>query len=104
MLSSITLALSNSYYWLILLGFQMLFLSPKNFFLELLTPNKVLNDLWHKVIKNFCFNTLKPTLGKITNYTIYYLFKLLGVDLIKENKSALSFLKDKLKKNNPKDR
>lgn len=104
LLSSITLALSDSYYWFILLGFQSLFLSPKNFFLELLTPNKVLNDLWHKVIKKFWYLTLKPILGKIINYSIYYLFKLLGVDLIMENKSALSFLKDKLKKNNPKDR
>lgn len=43
--------------------------------------------LWH--------DSTKPFLSAMVNYPIYYLFRLFGVDLRQENKSALEYVKNK---------
>jgi 4-hydroxybenzoate polyprenyltransferase len=59
-------------------------------------PNSIIKDFWHKVIKPFMCNVIKPLIGFLVNHGIYFLFKLAGVNLKKENKSAIAYLKEKL--------
>ena len=93
-LITLGLLLYLDYRWLLLLPLHLFFLVPKSLFENI--KNYLLKMLSYAIglssrLKNIFFRILST----IVNYPIYYLFLLFGVDLKKENKSALEYLKSK---------
>lgn len=73
--------------WIVIVPFHLLLFVKRDFITTFY--GLVLKYAWHR--------SLRPFISAILNYPIYLLFKIFGVDLIKENKSALTYLKNKLK-------
>lgn len=60
----------------------------------LLVPNYPLKWIYINVLKPSVI-ALRIGAGHFVNYTIYYFFRLFGVDLVKEGKSAMGYVKHK---------
>lgn len=73
--------------WLVLVPFHLLLFVNRDFIIEFYS--KVGHYIWHK--------SLRPILSALLNYTLFFLFKLFGVDLKKEQQSAISYLKSRFK-------
>jgi 4-hydroxybenzoate polyprenyltransferase len=69
--------------WISIALIHLLLFVPKSFWF------KLWSILWHQ--------NIRPALSFILNQSIYVLFKILGVDLIKEQSSASNFLRKKMK-------
>lgn len=80
-LSYLVLAIIVDWRWVIIVPLHYLFL----------LKYRIIYKLWHFLwVKN-----LKPALSLLVNYTIYFFFRLFGVNLKKKNLSALEYLKSK---------
>lgn len=90
-LIALIVLISIDWKWCILIPMQVLILTPATIFQPLLKFWK-----WF-YLKMIIFVTVhvRHALSMSVNYPIYYAFLLFGVDLIKEKKSALEFLKSK---------
>jgi hypothetical protein len=64
----------------------------------LFVSGDVLSEFYDLLIRIWADYT-RPILSFVINYTIYFLFLLFTVDLIKENKSALEYLNYRFRKN-----
>jgi len=73
--------------WVIIVPFHLLFFVNRDFIVTFY--GRTIDYLWHR--------SLRHLLSAVLNYPIFLLFKMFGVDLIKENKSALSYLKNKFR-------
>ena len=83
-LFSLLLLSISDLYWTLLLFLHLLVLVPKN----------LLVWVYINVVKRTIL-AIRHGLGYIINHAIYYLFRLFGVDLVKEQKSALGYVKHK---------
>jgi hypothetical protein len=73
--------------WVIIVPFHLLFFVNRDFIVTFY--GITIDYLWYR--------SLRPLLSAVLNYPIFLLFKMFGVDLIKEKKSALSYLKNKFR-------
>ncbi len=80
--------------WILLLPFHFVLLIPA-FFKDKIFESLVF--LWSNFTSHFLY-PCRLTFSRIINYPIYYFFLFFGVNLIKENKSAFSYLKSRLRK------
>jgi 4-hydroxybenzoate polyprenyltransferase len=83
------------FWWLLILFAHLIFFSDFDSLKRKITPNSLLKDFWHKGIKSLFYNVIKPFVGFILNYILFFLFKLFGVNLKREKKSALEYIKEK---------
>lgn len=81
--SLLLLSISDPY-WTLLLLLHLL----------VLVPNNLLVWAYVNVVKLTAFG-VRYTMGYVVNHTIYYLFRMFGVDLVKEQKSAFGYVKHK---------
>ncbi len=65
--------------------------------LLLFIKRKYLSDTYFKANQLIWHQSLKPLASILINYPIYIMFRLIGVNLKKENKSALQYIKDRFK-------
>lgn len=72
--------------WSILVPIHLLTLIPKSYILRL-------KGLLKFIFKEIVSKGIRNMMSKIVNYSIYYLFLIVGVNLKKEQKSALEFLR-----------
>lgn len=71
--------------WIVLLPIHAVILVNKDYIIEIWQNAKEI--FWHK--------STKPLFSFIVNTIVYWLFRLIGINLIKENKSAKEYLKAK---------
>ena len=93
-LVNLVLIIYMDWLWIVLLPFHFVLLIPTFF------KDKIFEGLVF-LLSNFMAHFLYPcrlAFSRIVNYLIHYFFLLFGVNLIKENKSAFSYFKSRLKK------
>lgn len=90
------LSFEYSFYWLIACILFITLLTPPHLIIACIKPSAFLYKikalaitLWHSVIR--------VVLSAVLNYAIFFIFKLFGIDLKKENRSAISYIKSKFK-------
>ena len=86
------------YHWAVLIPFHVFFLLPTPFLIKardfLSSATVSLYYVFKRTIRQY---VIVPV-GAIANYGIYYLFLVFGVDLRKENVSAVNYLKRKFQR------
>jgi len=93
---TLLLAITVDYKWMLLVPFHIaLLLTPpmRTIATEIIYWRSV--SFKYAAIRTFTAIVIVPT-GAAVNYTIYFLFRAFGVNLRKQNLSALSFIKKKL--------
>ena len=83
--------------WLILLPIHILILTPVSVLKPILFFVKWLQVKLRLIFFVYIKNTLRKCLSMSINYPIYYLFLIAGVNLKKENMSAIEYFKKKTK-------
>jgi 4-hydroxybenzoate polyprenyltransferase len=73
--------------WLLIVPFHLLLFVNRDFIVDFY--GRITDYLWHR--------SLRPSLSAVLNYPIFLLFKLFGIDLVKEQQSAFSYLKNKFR-------
>ena len=73
--------------WLLIVPFHLLLFVNRDFIVDFY--GRITDYLWHR--------SWRPLLSAVLNYPIFLLFKLFGIDLVKEQQSAFSYLKNKFR-------
>jgi len=93
-LITLFLAIKTDGRWILILPFHILFLLP-SYLHEKMTDG--IRFIYGKLLV-YVFIPGRHYSSRVINYTIYYFFLLFGVNLKKENKSAMKYLKSRLEK------